>query len=216
MILVTHPRSGSEWFFDCLQDSTFVRWEIFGDLDRQTDTTFPMPTLGLGAKERILRTAPPGKSHKIMLYRFWDESPPESLVQHLRARQDVYLLRRRNTRAAIISLFVGVNNDLNFHADPTKLNTSFTLTKDQLVRWAYRMHGIFEDPARSLGYKEVLWYEDLLAGNYPLTLRFENRSTRPIRRSAELGLVQNIEQVNEWFNELQIPGSIDHVLHRTV
>lgn len=210
MILVTHPRSGSEWFFDCLQDSKFVRWEIFGDLGRATDNQLKMPQLSVNAKMSMVKSNPPSKSHKFMLYRFWgDVEPSHPLVDHMMSRNDVVLLRRRNTRAAIISMMVAANNGLNFHYDPKLLTKSFKIEKDRIEVWAYRMHWIFEDPKLALKYSEALWYEDLLAGQKPQTVKFDGTaSLRPIRNSSKLNLVTNIDQVDGWFNELGVPGSL--------
>lgn len=210
MILVTHPRAGSEWFFDCLLDSRYVCWEIFGGLHLMNDNESPMPHLSPGAKELAIRSTPPTRSHKIMLYYMWDTIPHDhSLIAHLRGRDDVYLLRRRNVRAAIISILVGIHNGLNFHGDHRKLVQPFVATRQSVENWVYRMHHIFSDPAKALTYRETMWYEDLLEGKLPETLRLDiNRSRRPIRRSASLGLLQNMEEVNRWMDELEVPGQL--------
>jgi hypothetical protein len=209
MILITHPRSGSEWFFDCTPETRYTNWEIFSGLSNfTTDGGSRMPAVSLNAKSAILKNAGT-KSYKIMFYQFWQEVPVgHRIVEELQARDDVYLLRRRNTRAAIISQQTAANNGLNYHGNPDKLTKKFDITRESIVDWAYRMHGVFEEPALRLNYREELWYEDLLAGRYPLTINFRDTSHRPIRNSVKLNLVQNIDQVNAWMDELGVPGDL--------
>lgn len=204
MILITHPRCGSEWFFDCVE-TDYPGWELFGKQNRSAHLP-QTPVLTNAQKLDLLQS---NQSQKIMLYALIDEADP-AIMNHLRARDDVYLLRRRNVRASILSLQIAARNDLNFHGDVSKINKPVNITYEMLVRWNHNMNLIF-DQDLDLRYTEQLWYEDLISGYRPNTLQFDAlRSNRPIRHSAFRfkSLVLNLDQVEAWMNELQIPGTL--------
>jgi hypothetical protein len=216
VILVTHPRSGSEWFLDNLS-SSYNYWEMFSGWNWAVGSSprLKFPEISVKAKLTMLKTLPDTRSHKIHLWSLdkaaagAEADATQEVIEHLKTRDDVYLLRRKNTQLAIVSLFIGMRNDYNYHRSNDELVKPFEITREEVQRWKHHMYDVFNEGPQ-LNYREMFWYEDLLDGQNPSTLDFDrSKSTRQIRNSAQrLNLLSNADQVNEWMAELEVPGSL--------
>lgn len=211
MILISHPRAGTEWFFDCIRPNDFVRWEIFGRALYNKHERPLIPSLHMTVDQKAQVIASNIGSHKIMLGPLLEEASPNHFVlDHLRERDDVYLLRRRNVRSAFLSLQIAAYNNFNFHGDNRTITKSFAIKRDAIDRWHYGMHEVFNED-HGFNYQEQFWYEDLLAGMLPQTLNFNpNRTQRPRRNSLQYQhLITNLDEVIHWMDELGTPGNLE-------
>jgi hypothetical protein len=216
VILVTHPRAGSEWFLDNLKTS-YGSWEMFSGTNWIVGATPPVkfPEISVKAKLAMLKSLPSSRSHKIQLWALeWATTGPEAdatlaIIEHLKTRDDVYLLRRKNTQLAIVSLNMAIQNYYNYHRSNDDLVKPFEITRAEVQEGKYHMYDVFSKGPQ-LNYRETFWYEDLLAGQNPSTLEFDRtKSKRQIRNSVQRqNLLLNAAQVKEWMAELEVPGSL--------
>jgi len=200
LLLVTHPRSGSEWFLDCVVDFKYPGWELFGELNRKIADRSPIPRLSLSAKLLMLKSgqAQAHKAHHYVLSRELDDPAKLEGVQ-------LICLRRRNVEAAIFSALIAVGNNLNFHWKIDHLIKPIKPAREQVEGWFQRVYGTF-GVGLKLPYTETIWYEDLLSGKLPNTVKLDlSKSSRPIRKSQERfkHLVLNYEEVKSWIDELR-------------
>jgi hypothetical protein len=173
------------------------------------------PEISVKAKLTMLKSLPSTRTHKIHLWALEkatsgsEGDAAQEVIEHLKTRDDVYLLRRKNTQLAIVSLFMGMRNDYNYHRLNDDLVKPFEITREEVQRWKHHMYDVFNEGPQ-LNYRETFWYEDLLAGQEPSTFEFDRmKSTRQIRNSAgRLDLLLNAAQVKEWMAELEVPGSL--------
>lgn len=215
MILISHPRSGSDWFLSCLKEP-FSRSEIFGGLNDLDDSPFKAMTPS--AKISYLRHMPIGRSQKIHAWDFMHQTvnimtsaETERFIRVLGSRKDLYLMRRRNLKAAIRSYLIAVINDRNFHGKDSELTQSRDVTFSEVLL-AYQ--GFESDLAlleRTFEYKEIFVFEDLLSGvQVPQTVDFDrSRSEVKERRSAQYcSCIRNYEQFEQWLHLLKVPGQL--------
>ncbi len=215
MILITHQRSGSEWFLYGLEDIKYHGWEILGDMDRIVGTSFSQfQNISTSARINMLKSAPKTRAHKIHFSNLRRESSGSywpAILKVLQERDDVYLLTRQNTRAALISFMIALKNRMNFHESSASLTTRFTVTRDELVRW-YAYLGTDVNWARQfLAFKEEFTYEGLLGGTEaPSTVKWNAATSRVQRRGSAdfIHLITNYNEVVGWMDELQVPGAI--------
>jgi len=216
MILISHQRSGSEWFLHGLHDIKYGKWEILGDLDRIVGTNFTQfNIIPMSARLAMLRTCPPNKAHKIhfsnLLARRENPQEWDSIIEVLQARNDVYLLTRRNVRRTLISFMIARFNNLNFHQSSALLTSSFTIDRDYLEKWYHLLHTAADEICPLFTFKEEFILEDLLDGSQvPQTLKWSaDHSTIKERGSVNfVHLITNYEEVVGWMDEMQIPGTL--------
>lgn len=212
MILISHQRSGSEFFLHGLHDITYGKWEVLGDMDRIVGTSFTQfQSVSFNARLRMIASTPSTRAHKIHFSNMRREENTEHwepLLNVLRARKDLYMLTRRNTRAAIISFMIAKFNNMNFHEGSERLTKSFTIEREYLEKW-YQYLGTDASWARELlPIKQELVFEDLLSESQTPDVPWSaGRSTIKERGSKNfVHLIENYDQVVTWMNELGIPG----------
>ena len=211
MILITHQRSGSEWFLHGLTEVKYHKWEILGDFDRFVGTSIPkFQNISTSARIQMLDAVPKNRAHKIHFSNLRRESQGEhweTLLNVLQKRDDLYLLTRKNTREALFSFMIALKNNLNFHESKLHLTTSFTITHEELKLW-YKYLGSDVTWVKSLfNFKEEFTYEDLLSkAQHPTTVAWDANQSHVHRRgSSDFNhLVQNYDEVQMWMNELEI------------
>lgn len=217
MILITHQRSGSEWFLHGLTDVKYNGWEILGDMDRIVGTSFTQfQNISIDARLMMLRTSPKTRAHKIHFSNLRRESEGarwDTLLRTLQGRDDLYLLTRTNTREVLISFMVAMKNNMNFHESKTRLTNSFSITREELERW-YKFLGPDAEWAKSLfTFKEQFTYEGLLDGTeVPTTIAWDPASSKVQRRGSTdfIHLIQNYDEVLRWMDEIQVPGNLEN------
>jgi hypothetical protein len=223
MILISHQRSGSEWFLGGLVDHTYNGWEIFGDMENLTVNFSKFKSIGFDARFAMLKTMPANKVHKLHVVQImqicaghWPyhrdaEARAAEFVKFLKEHNSLYILKRRNIRAALISFMIAKYNQYNFHQDPAKLQTPFRITHADIFRWNRSFTADFDWVENSLPIQETFIYEDLLAGSQvPSTLNWDSSRSKIVKRGSlkYLELVQNLDEVQEWMDILNIPGSL--------
>lgn len=211
MLLLTHPRSGSEWFLSSLPNIKYSGIE-FGGL-----SYLLTPQLMEIDKEiTIFKYRTLVRSHKVFFSYLdfrkktnpdkWDE-----LVAAINKRDDLYLLSRRNCREAILSFYIGYNNNNNFHNSTSTLTTKFLISKAGLATYFDLVYSKKEWVKQLFSFKEEFFYEDLVNGTQtPQTLTYDpSISTVQPRNSSEYyNLIQNFDEVISWMDELGVPGTI--------
>lgn len=213
MILITHQRSGSEWFLYGLTEVKYNGWEIIGDMDRIVGTSLSQfQGISIAARIEMLRTSPPSRAHKIHfsnLRRKSDEPHWGNLYNVLRDRDDLYLLTRRNTREVLVSFMVAMKNNMNFHESKSRLTSPFSITREELQRW-YQFLGPDVEWARSMfKFREEFTYEGLLAGSEsPSTIAWSADHSKIQRRGSTdfIHLIQNYDEMLHWMDQLKVPG----------
>lgn len=228
MILLTHPRSGSEWFLHGLTDVRYGGWELFSELQRpvarEGALTASFKGVSFDAKLTMLRALPTTRAHKVFASHLVQAAegfphalyaPPEprapELLATLKRRPDVYLLRRRNVRAAVLSLLIGYHNGHNYHGATAGLTTPFTVAYHELFHWTRSFTVDLDWAAALLPVQEALVYEDLLTGSQvPCTVAWDGAASpvRPRDSSRYYHLVRNLDEVNGWFDGLNAPGAL--------
>ena len=225
MILISHQRSGSEWFLRGLIDQRYNGWEIFGDLENLTIDHEKFKNISFDARLAMLKAMPNGNAHKIHISQLtkiclgkWPPIDPKihqnapSLVKHLASRNDLYLLRRRNIRETMISFMVSKYNKFNFHGSPNRLTEPFTIPYHDLIDWYRSFTSEFEWAEKAFKYKERFWYEDLLDGSQvPTTVRWSGSRSGLVKRNSTqyTHLIQNFDEVQNWMDDLSMPGNLE-------
>jgi len=223
MILLCHPRCGSEFFLRSVPDFTYTENEVLGALHGLNFDRGWMSRSSFSAKLQELRNKPADVAMKLPVLHvlqavegglggtYKREPEAAQLLELLATRSDLYVLQRRNLRAALLSFFIAKQNNLNFHGDPALLTTPFTIAFHELF-YFYRVFDAVEWAARTFNVREHLVLEDLLSGaQVPSTFKFEPTRS-PIKRRDSLRfkhLVQNLTEVQRWLDLLRVPGSLD-------
>lgn len=227
MILITHPRCGSHWFVSGLTDHKFDGHEIFGESQSlPSDGSYYniYADYSFADKIEILKNLPSDRVHKIHISDLLRNKQGSAvgketpiLLEHLRSRDDVYLMKRRNTRAALISLFVAgaqlgyLPVQKAFHNSPHLLTRRFTLQFSKLLDWYRMFYSDFVWLEKCLKFKEIFYYEDLISGwQEPQTFNWINRSRNysKVNSLEKLHLIENLQQVELWMDLLDIPGNL--------
>jgi hypothetical protein len=208
MILISHPRSGSELL---LRGSTFTygRFELFNEFNKQTAEKFK--GISFGARFSMLKNQSPQtaqKFHTCHLRHVLETSflGPD-ILKHLQERDDVYFIERLDKRKAIISEWVAMINGENYHDDMNALKVARSMPFNALIK-LHRTHVLDTDFVRPLlTYRETFTMEGLVSGeNTPKTFDWKtSRSNTQIRETWRKGFVPNLDQVSEWMDMLSIP-----------
>jgi len=209
MILMTHPRSGSEWLLTSLSNVSYAGWELFGYQNYIDDHRYaPFRNLSFDAKLNLLKRLKFDSAHKI---HFSDLSrlkqnnfEVDKLISILNSRTDLYLLRRKNIKASILSCLIALKNSLNFHNCDHLLTQKFKAEKtlvDQLIAAIYydteKYFNMFK-------YQEELYYEDLIDNkNISKTLKIDFSKSLIKKRNSVLyyDLIENFDEVNSWIDQ---------------
>ena len=215
MILITHQRSGSEWFLHGLTDVKYNGWEILGDMDRIVGTSFTQfQNISDAARLQMIKSTPPTRAHKVHFSNLRRESEGpnwEAVLSTLQGRDDLYLLTRQNTRRVLISFMIAMKNGMNFHESVEKLTTPFSVTQEELARW-YQFLGPDAEWARSLfDFREEFVYEDLVSGaQVPQTISWDSQRSKVQQRGSIdfVHLIQNYDDVIQWMDELGVQGTL--------
>lgn len=202
MILMCHPRSGSEFLLRGL-DLPYSQYEILG--------TMQYANVPLSKKIAYLKTLEGAqKIHGFQLRAVMGETLAPVLIDSIRAHK-LYFLEREDKRKSMVSEWIAVRNGMNYHADPKDLTRSGRMVYSEF--WALYQSHVMDTLwiSAAFPYVERFTYEGLLAGEQPRTLQFDIAKGNALttrRNSWELGLIQNIDQVNRWMDELQVPGTL--------
>lgn len=225
MILISHPRSGSDWFLRGLLDFDFSRTEIFSRLNakvvRPPDGDFtdesPFKTVSFNAKLLMLKHMPITRCQKIHLWDLSDQimnkenTRSAELIQILKGRPDLYFLSRRNIRAQIVSHFVARVNNNNFHGESSEL----TLTGEVQYSDFFEFYRTLSDTAwvkNAFKIREHFVFEDLLSGEQiPNTVRWDPSKSDVQRRGSMSykSSILNFDQLVSWMDDLNVPGNLN-------
>jgi len=211
MILISHPRSGSEMFMQSLNDVFWVGTEIFCEPTPQNMSLWD--NRSFSAKMAYLRAMPASKGQKIHAAQIRTTSTQNNtveLISHLASRDDVYFLRRRNIRKSIVSWFVGYINGHNYHRGYNELVASSAMSFDQFFKTYTWMYHDMIWAENTFKYAEKFVFEDLLDGQRPKTLRLDFNLAKTVQRdSFKLRhLITNFDEVVGWMDTMNVEGSL--------
>ncbi len=213
MLLISHPRSGSDWFLRSLVGFTSTRSEIFSHVNDDPLQQSTFRGRSFSAKLMYLKFMQPHQVQKIHAAHIRDLSQTEArapeLVAHLRTRKDLYFIRRQNIRRSIMSGFIAAANGDNYHDDPADLITPAAMEYKVFFN-LYTSHYLDMLWAESVfEYKEKFTFEGLLSGaEVPKTVQLDFTKSDTIKRDSYLmkHLVMNYDEVEQWMNDLKVPG----------
>lgn len=214
MILLCHQRSGSEWFLSSMRNVKYGHAELLCGLSLVTGEKSLFDGISLKAKINMLKHMPENVAHKIFIsnmIRLRNDDSYSQLCETLRQRSDLYFLERRNVRETIISFAIAVANDMNFHGGVANISKSFRLRKNHIEFLFAMLYTDGQMLRKDFEFKEGFVYEDLLSGaQIPTSIELvPSKSTIKIRGSKNfLSLIENIDEVRTWMDELQIPGQV--------
>ncbi len=215
MILITHPRCGSEWFLKGLPHHRYSGWEILGRLNRIVGTSEPVfRSIPLSTRVFMLENRPPNHAHKLHTHDvrraygtpYWDR-----ISKAISKYDDTYLLYRRNARQAAVSYWVATLNNLNYHQE-NELLKPCTITQQHLNTFFFEFYQELEWVKSLFNFKEVFVYEDLVSGvQVPTTVEW-NPAESPVQRRDTAGrfrhLVTNLDEVQQMMAAMQMPGDL--------
>lgn len=213
MILISHPRAGSEWFLRSLVGFTHAKSEIFSHTTEDPVQKSPFQGMKFGPKLMFLKHMQPHQCQKIHGCHIREQANVQprahEIMQHLKTRTDLYFLERRNMRKAMISGFCALASNGNFHDDPADLvPTEMSYKNFMNLVTSYYLDTLWIKQA--LPYVEMFYFEDLLAGQQPKTLSLDHAKSDTIKRDtfARRELVTNFDQVIQWMDDINIPGDL--------
>ncbi len=210
MILLSHPRSGSNWFMSGLTEYTYTPLEIFGTEEikkhyRPDEYVFK----NISMKARLaMAKIDKKKFFKIQfcdIDRNSDLSARNYLIENLQKMDNLYLLTRRDVKKTLISLAVGFKNGWNFHGDNNNLVNKFSLTIMDLLLYYELSYGALDRYKDYFNFKEKFIYEDLISGQQvPQTLGWDPSKSQIKERNSMnyIHLIENWDQVETWIEEL--------------
>lgn len=224
MILITHPRCGSHWLAYGVKGHYYSGHELFSEVqgwgvNRPEWPAGPYDGLSIAEKLGVLKAMRPTEIHKIHVSdlsqkRFGSAFGPDlpKLIDHLKQRDDVYLLQRRNIRAAIVSMLLAIGNGYTFHNTYGKLTARVTVRFETFFHW-YRMCTTeFAWIEQCLTFREKFFYEDLVSGiTEPQTFAFDSRHNTITKNDSfeRMYYIENLAELRGWMDTLKVPGSLD-------
>ena len=211
MILLTHPRSGSEWFLTSLPKNQYGKWEPFGTLNSVPGSPENMQgggSISFDAKIKLLAKAAISnraiKIHFCDIHREMQNDTWPVLLEAIN-KHDLYFLVRNSIKETLISYLIAEWNDFNFHGSTHLLNKTFRIEKDKIPYYYNLIYGNTYAHKDTFQYKEQFIYEDLIdRKNTPTTLNW-NPSVSPYKRRGSMRyikLIENYEEVLIWIDEL--------------
>lgn len=216
MILISHPRSGSDWLLRGAPELGYSRCEIFSHLNDEQNSTFK--GVPFGAKIRYLKAMRIGtacqKIHGCQLRQLVQDEPrAHELITLLRERTDLYFIKRLDMRKSIVSGWIAAANNNNYHYDPKDLTQGGNMSYKELFNLytAHYLDTLWVEQA--FDYVERFTFEGLLSGaEVPHTFVFRPALADSIKRDTYKikHLITNIDQVQGWMDDLRIPGQLDH------
>jgi len=210
MILISHPRSGSEFFIRSTP-YPYSGLELLNE--NHTDTIKKQEGLSFGARFQILKSSTEcwQKIHAVHLRQLCEKQMlAPKIMAHLRERDDLYLLQRRDMRKSIVSEWIALSNNQNYHGDPKLLTEKRSLPFSIFMNLVQAHYIDTKWIENVFDYRESFVFEDLLNGAAPSTLQWNPALSTTVQRDSwKLNLVPNIEQVSEWCDTLRIPGSLE-------
>lgn len=208
MILLSHPRSGSEWFLSGLTDIKYSTWEIFGRLNTIPGTReYVFRNISVEAKISMLKHAMPNRADKIHFDNidYQMNLPTWNKLYEVLKTKELYSLRRRDERATILSFLIAWYNDYNFHGSTANLIKKFKVNKTDFLKFydliivkPKKLKNLFE-------FKEEFIYEDLVEGKQiPKTLNWNPSKSSIRKRGSEdyYNLIANYDEICSWIDEI--------------
>jgi hypothetical protein len=209
MILMSHPRSGSNWFQSSLVDIKPVYTELFSSdaITRENREEKLYRNISTPAKFNMVKHS----KNKCFKIHFSDiiRTPRLNdqlyLIENIQQIDDLYLLTRRDVKSTLVSLCVALYNNWNFTGQDTLLTNQFELTEEEIVGFYDIIFGSIDRLKDRFNFKEEFIYEDLVNGTQqPLTLTWDSSKSKYEKRNSMsyIHLIKNWDKVEGWLDQL--------------
>jgi len=204
MMLLCHPRSGSNWFLSCLVDKPYSPIEIF--TTGYGSPGYLFKTISVTAKLSMVRNDKNKffKTHFCDIERMPSSYEKEVLIDGLQ-KMEMYLLTRNDVKRSIVSFAIALHNNWNFLNNHDQLQRTFRLTEEQILFYYDLLYASIDRLQGLFNFKEQFVYEDLINGvQQPASFKWDkNKSTLTERKSMNyLHLIENWDQVEGWIDQL--------------
>lgn len=195
--LLCHPRSGSNWFFECLTDIKYSQGEYFGPWYSTYQNIRPSAIFKMMDNTKKFY-----KVHFMEISRTKDESRREAIIEGLQQRE-LYFLERKDVKSAIVSFLIALKN-VNF-IGPVDSLQSLTLTEQDVINAYDGIYGSIDKYKSLFKFKEEFTYEDLIDGSqHPKSFAWDKSNAKISKRnSIELvHLIKNWDKAETWIDNL--------------